>query len=158
MKRTILILNGPGLADRDDHGSDAGTASMLRQIEEECAELCSGLGIDMEFRQADDPDAVYRWIESDAKAFDGIVFNPVEGSQATSNAGHARQAALKVLATLRKPVIEVHLDNLFKANAGNGGPVHEAIGHGGLVCGLGIDGYLLGIRSLVHSFEPGARS
>lgn len=148
-KRKILILNGPGLA---------GTDSTLQQIEEECAELCRGLGIDTEFRQAGDPDEIYRWLENDAQAFDGVIFNPAAGSQENSSAGHARQSALKALATLKKPVIEVHLDNIFMENSGNSRPVQDVAGLGGLVCGLGIDGYLLGIRSLAHGFNPGANS
>jgi 3-dehydroquinate dehydratase len=34
--------------------------------------------------------------------------------------------------------------------------VHEPAGAMGLVCGLGVHGYLLGIRSIAHRFESDA--
>lgn len=146
MKRKILILNGPGFGDAGD--------TALADVRAACAELCSRLGLELDFRQTDDPDLMLRWIEKDIHPFDGVIVNPV-GPQAGSDGSFPDyRRRLASAAALRKPVVEVRMDNIFAGGAEPGRAVSEPAGGTGLVCGLGGHGYLLAIHALAQGFAP----
>ena len=133
MSGAILIMNGPGLP----------RLTAVTQIEEACRELCTELGLGLDFRQAHDHETMNRWVQEDSKDFAAIIINPA-GCPASS---------LDPVGAHGKPVIEVHLENIFKFD-GEGhpyieGPANEV----GFICGLGQRGYTLAIRSLARRLE-----
>lgn len=153
MTRKILILNGPGLADLGSAGGNTIQGLTLERIESECSDLCQSIAIEAEFRQTDDQDELCRWLAKDSKEFDGVIINPLAYSQADPASLQAYRAALKALSLLRKPVVEVHINNIFAPSEESSQPIHEPVDNMGLVCGLGVESYLLGIRSIAQRFE-----
>ena len=133
-----MVANGPGLAE-------AVGGVTLQQIHDQCAALCKELGVGLDFRQTDDVDELSRWLVIDQSAFDAIIINPIGPSLAAT-------ADLKkchiAMAALQKPAVEVHLANIFGAEATATNPLPGQDGKLGFVCGLGIHGYLLAIKAL----------
>jgi 3-dehydroquinate dehydratase-2 len=153
MTRKILILNGPGLTDLGDYGDGNDRGLTLEKVRTECTELCHSLGIELDFRQTEDQDEMVRWIKKDSEGYDGVIINPVGCSRAATVSFPVYRSAIRTIALLRKPVVEVHMNNIFSRSAETTGSVNEPAGAMGLVCGLGVHGYLLGIRSIAHRFE-----
>lgn len=150
MAYRILILNGPGLADlRDDEGHFQQGLTLAR-IRDECARLCRSLDMEADFRQTDDQQEMVDWIAKDGAGFDGIVINPAGYSRAATVSLPAHLSAFQMKALLGKPVVEVHIENVFSDGAAGAQPMHEPEVDLGFVCGLGVQGYLIAIRSIAH--------
>jgi 3-dehydroquinate dehydratase II len=153
MAYRILILNGPGLADLSDYDGSFIRGLTLARIKDECIKLCHSLGMEADFRQTDDQHEMSEWIAEDCEAFDGVIINPVGYSGAASDARPDYRSATQSNALLEKPVVEVHINNIFSHAAENAQPVQEAGGDMGFICGLGVQSYLLGIRAIAHRLE-----
>jgi 3-dehydroquinate dehydratase-2 len=156
MTYKILVLNGPGLADLGDYDGNSYNGLTLETIRDECTKLCAELGIGLDFRQTEDQDEMFRWIAKDSEAFDGVIMNPVGYSRAATVAFPVYRSAIQMIALLKKPVVEVHINNIYSQSAEITQPVHEPQGDMGFVCGLGVNSYLLGIRAIARRFEAGA--
>jgi 3-dehydroquinate dehydratase-2 len=149
-KHKILILNGPGLADLSDYDGNTYQGLTLAGIRDACEKLCESLGIELEFRQTEDQEEMFRWIAKDSEDFDGVIINPVGYSRAATVAYPIYRSAIQMIALLKKPVVEVHINNIFSQSAEITQPVHEPEGDMGFVCGLGLHSYLLAIRAIAR--------
>ena len=156
MKHKVLILNGPGLRDLSDFDGDTYAGITLQELRKACSDLCRELGLDLEFRQTEDQDEMFRWIAHDSEDFDGVVINPAGDSRAASVPFPVYRPAIEMIAKRNKAVVEVHLNNIFTGHAPVSQRVDEPGGEMGLVCGLGINSYLLAIRALAHRFSKNA--
>lgn len=142
MSRKILILEGPGLDSTDGHDPAIGT-------------LCDELGLVPDFRQSDDLEELCRWISDDGRRVDAVVINP--GMQADGTpAGPVCRSAIGSIADGNRPVVEVHLHNIYRHLAEPADRPHQPVGDVGLVCGLGRHGYALAIRSIASRLAPQA--
>lgn len=148
----LLVLNGPGLADLGDYDGNTYGGLTLETIRSACEQLCRNLGIELDFRQTEDQDEMFRWIATDSEAYDGIIINPVGYSRAATISFPAYRSAIQVISSLKKPIVEVHINNIFSRSVEMTQPLHEPAGDMGFVCGLGIQSYLLGIRAIAHRF------
>jgi 3-dehydroquinate dehydratase-2 len=140
MDKGILILNGPGLTDPS--GGDV----TLEQIQKESETLCEELGINLDFRQTDDPEELSRWITEDSGSFDALIINPTDGPGSDDE-------TLNTVRDLDRPVMEVHLTNVFKSDAEHVKPMRGPDGRTGFICGLGLHGYLLGIKAVAKRLQ-----
>ncbi|MEQ9562268.1 MAG: hypothetical protein RLN69_07090, partial [Woeseiaceae bacterium] len=86
----------------------------------------------------------------------GLLINPGVRSSSAGDPIAADSLPFREIASLKKPVVEVHIENIFSQGTATVGPIHEPGGYIGFVCGLGIESYLLGIRSLARRFESAA--
>jgi len=156
MKQKVLILNGPGLGDLSDFDGNTYGRFSLQDVRNACSDLCEELGLDLDFRQTEDQDEMFRWIARDSENFDGVVINPIGYSRAASVPFPVYRSAIEMIAKLNKAVVEVHLNNIFTERASITQRVYEPEGEMGFVCGLGINSYLLAIRALAHRFRKNA--
>ena len=156
MKRKIIILNGPGFSGISDVQGKAFAGLTIESINKQCSSHGEALGIDIDFRQTEDLDELRRWIKDDGKDCDGLVINPGVRSSSAGDPIAADPLLFPEIASLKKPVVEVRIENIFSQGTATVGPIHEPGGDIGFVCGLGIESYLLGIRSLAHRFESAA--
>lgn len=150
--RTILILNGPGLADLTD-GGDRYAGVTLEQIRDASAALCAEVGMNLEFRQSDEYDEISRWIAGDSGRFDALIINPVGHLKFGAVDSDMYRSATEMIAQLRMPVIEVHLNNIFREGDELIRPLRGPLGETGLVCGLGLHGYLLAIKAAAKRLQ-----
>jgi 3-dehydroquinate dehydratase-2 len=152
-KKTILVLNGPGLADLGDYDTRLFGRLSLDDIREDCAALCKSIDIELDFRQSDEEDEMFRWIARDSVDVDGVIINPAGHSLATTVTFELYHSAIQLIAHLDKPIIEVHIANIFHRNAETSRRLHESAANMGFICGLGKQGYLLAIKSFAQRFS-----
>lgn len=155
MKNRILVLNGPGLADPSDFDGRACRGLTLAGIRDACEGLCESLALKVDFRQTEDQEEMFRWIAKDSEEFDGVIINPVGCSRESTVAHPVYRSAIHMIAALKKPVIEIHINNIFSQGSEISRPVHEPAGDRGFVCGLGLHGYLLAIRAMARRLGAG---
>ena len=146
-EETLLILNGPGLADLSNYdGNNYGKIS-LTEIETACTTLCNELGMKLDFRQTDDEEQMFQYIAKDSDNYDALIINPAGYSRAASVDFEMYHSAIKLIAHTKKPVIEVHITNIFRPDAQITRPLQVPEGEMGFICGLGISSYLLAIEA-----------
>lgn len=146
-KKSLLILDGPGLANFDN-GDHTGSGVSLDQIRNECGTLAEKLGVLLEFRQSDDQDEIVDWISNDAEGFDALIINPVSSLESGTVDFYRYRSAFKRIAHLNKPIVEVRLDNIFRDGDEHGTPLQEVEGDISFVSGLGKHGYLFSVNAV----------
>ena len=153
MKPSILIINGPGLDDLSDYDGNSYGDLTLPMIRDASAALCDKLGIRLDFRQTEDQDEMFHWIARDSEEFDGVIINPVGYARSATVSIGIYRSAIQVIARLKKPVIEVHINNIYRQSAEITQPLHEPEGDMGFICGFGLNSYLAAIRAIKMRLE-----
>jgi len=156
MKPTLLILNGPGLADLSAYSGHWYGDFTLDDIRTACQAACDELGFDLDFRQTDNQDEMFRWIAKDSEAFDGVIINPVGHSREMMMRFELYRSAIQVIATLKKPVIEVHITNIYREIKDVTQPLHEPEGDMGFICGFGKLSYVMAVRTIARRLKASA--
>lgn len=152
MQPRILVLNGPGYAVSSDY-EDNSAGPTLEDIRQECTVLCRKLDVQLDFRQTENEEDLAGWIAGDGRNFDGVVISPMRHARAATAMSAAYHSAIQAVARLQKPVVEVHIHNIFAGSAGITPPGDEPGGDTGLVCGLGLQGYGLAIRAIARRLK-----
>jgi 3-dehydroquinate dehydratase-2 len=142
MSKRIHFLNGP---NANLYGLDAtGTYGMesFPQIAQRCQKHAEALHAALDFRQTNDEGELIDWIQQARLEADGLIIN---GAGLT----YTSVAVLDALLALGKPIIEVHMSNIYRREPFRH---HSFISKAatGIVAGLGPLGYELAITALVH--------
>jgi 3-dehydroquinate dehydratase len=155
MSNTVLIVNGPGLAALGDYRDRWDERLTLDAIRVDCANHCAEIGLVPDFRQTDDLTVLLKWIAEDADTFGALIVNP--GSAARPDASHtpSLRAAIEALVSRKRPVFEVHLDNLFRRSGPAVAGSDRPVGAMALVCGLGRHGYRLALTAAARRLVTG---
>jgi 3-dehydroquinate dehydratase-2 len=138
--KTLLILSGPSSGAQRDNPVD---------INEVCATLCNELGLGLEFREMDSTEQVMDVITKDSANFDALIVNPGTSSDIEAPPTESYRSAMKSIAKLDIPVVEVHAQNIFRGSIA-GRPLHVPDGNVGFICGLGKTSYLLAIKAVAR--------
>jgi 3-dehydroquinate dehydratase-2 len=136
----IAVLNGPnlnmlGLRQPEVYGRDT-----LDDIESLCAETAEQLGLAIDFRQSNHEGELVTWIQQCRGRAAGIVINPAGYS-------HTSVAIMDALLASELPVIEVHISNIHRREAFRHHSYVSKVAVG-VICGLGIGGYALGLTAM----------
>ena len=140
MNNKIIIINGPNLnllGEREQ--SQYGTAT-LKEIEKECLKKSKDLGLEVEFTQSNVEGELVNIIQDSRKKFNGIIINAAAFT-------HTSVAIRDALYIFKKPIIELHISNIYKREEFRQKSLISDIVTGGIF-GLGIDGYILAIISM----------
>jgi len=140
MNNKIIIINGPNLnllGEREQ--SQYGTAT-LKEIEKECLKKSKELGLEVEFTQSNVEGELVNIIQDSRKKFNGIIINAAAFT-------HTSVAIRDALDIFKKPIIELHISNIYKREEFRQKSLISDIVTGGIF-GLGIDGYILAIISM----------
>ena len=123
---------------RDRYGSVT-----FDSLKKKCIEKAEELKIDIEFFQSNIEGDIVGKIQEARKNFDGMIIN-------AAGYTHTSVAIRDALDIFKKPIIELHISNIYKREEFR----HKSIISGvvtGIICGLGINGYILAINlSLIH--------
>lgn len=150
MTHPIFILNGPnlnllGTREPEIYGRDT-----LEDIRALCERTAAAHGLTIAFRQTNHEGVLVDWIQEARHAAAGIIINA--GAYT-----HTSIAIHDALLACDKPVIEVHLSNLFRREPFRHHSTISSVALG-LICGLGGEGYALAIAALVprlpHMLPP----
>ena len=140
MNNKIIIINGPNLnllGEREQSQYGSLTFDKLKEI---CIKKTSELKIDAEFFQSNIEGEIVNKIQEARKVFDGMIIN-------AAGFTHTSVAIRDALDIFKKPIIELHISNIYKREEFRHKSLISDIVNGGIF-GLGPDGYILAIISL----------
>jgi 3-dehydroquinate dehydratase-2 len=140
MPKPIFVLNGPNLnliGVREPAIYGVETLDGIRRRTEARASV---LGLAVDFRQTNSEGQLVDWIQEARERADGIVLNA--GAYT-----HTSVAVLDALNAAARPVIELHLSNVFKREPFRHTSYVSPAAHG-LICGFGPKGYELAIEAM----------
>ena len=145
MSKKIMVLNGPNLNLLGTRQPDVYGEETLADIEAACAERGKALGLDVDFRQTNSEGEMVDAIQEARAAHAGLVVNA--GAYT-----HTSVALLDALLACEKPVIEVHLSNIYRRDEFR---QHSFVAKAALgsICGLGGHGYELALEALARLLE-----
>ncbi len=136
----ILILNGPNLnllGSREPHLYGSQT---LADIISECEQLAASLSITLTAKQSNHEGELVTWIQEARTSADGIIINAGAFT-------HTSIAIRDALSAFAKPIIEVHLSNLYKREEFRHHSFISDIATGCII-GLGAIGYKLALQAM----------
>jgi len=142
MSKKIMVLNGPNLNLLGTRQPDVYGKETLADIEAMCAKRGTALGLDVAFRQTNSEGKMVDAIQETRDALAGLVINA--GAYT-----HTSVALLDALLACNKPVIEVHLSNIYQRENFR---QHSFVAKAALgsICGLGSHGYELALEALAR--------
>ena len=141
-------MNGPGLSDLSNFNEMGYGNLTLDIVRKKCAETCKIFDLKMDFRQTDDETELSRFLIEGIEDFDALIINPVGHSHTPSIDFSIYSSAINMITQQNKPVIEVHISNIFQQGVENTKPIHAPKCEVGFVSGLGIHSYDLAIRAI----------
>ena len=148
MNNRLLIINGPGLSDLSNFNEFGHDDLTLEKVQKKCLETCESLGITLEFCQTDDEIELSNYLIKAGKEFDALIINPVGYSHASSLDFDIYTSNIETITLQNKPVIEVHIANIFQKGMNITTPIKVSEGSVGFVSGFGIHSYDLAIRAV----------
>jgi 3-dehydroquinate dehydratase-2 len=142
MPKPIFVLNGPNLnllGKREPalYGSDT-----LEDIRRRTESRAAALGLSVDFRQSNHEGELVSWIQEAREKAAGIILNA--GAYT-----HTSIAILDALSAAERPVIELHLSNIFRREDFRRHSYVASVAHG-VICGFGANGYELAIDAMAE--------
>ena len=136
----IIIINGPNLnllGSREESQYGTGT---YEELNDKCTDKAKELGINVAFFQSNIEGEIVNIIQQSIKKYDGIIINAAAFT-------HTSVAIRDALSIFKKPIIEMHISNIYKREDFRQKSLISDISTGGIF-GLGTDGYILAIISM----------
>ncbi|HEX3629561.1 MAG TPA: type II 3-dehydroquinate dehydratase [Candidatus Dormibacteraeota bacterium] len=136
----VLVLNGPNLGTLGRREPEVYGTRTLADLEKLLAEHARALDIELRCLHSNHEGALIDAIEGEGAGCDGIIINPGALS-------HYSLALADALRSAGKPVVEVHLSNVFAREPERHRMVTASAARG-VISGLGFDGYLAALTYL----------
>ena len=145
MNNKIIIINGRNLnllgeREQSQYGSDT-----FEQIKEKCIKKSKELGLEVNFTQSNLEGEIVNIIQEARKEFKGMIIN-------AAGFTHTSVAIRDALSLFKKPIIELHISNIYKREEFRHKSLISDIATGGIF-GLGSEGYILAIISIQKILE-----
>ena len=136
----ILIINGPNLNLIGEREQSQYGSQDYKYLEDICKKKSVELNLKLEMKQSNVEGEIVDIIQNARKEYDGIIIN-------AGGYSHTSIAIRDALDVFKGKIIELHISNIYKREEFR----HKSIISGvvtGIICGLGINGYILAINSL----------
>jgi len=143
----ILIINGPNLNLLGEREQSQYGKKDYKFLEEICLNRAKELNIDLEITQSNVEGEIVNIIQNSRNTHDGIIIN-------AGGYTHTSVAIRDSLNIFKKPIIELHISNIYKREDFRQKSLISDVVTGGIF-GLGIDGYILAINSMQKLLQNG---
>ena len=145
MTNKIIIINGPNLnllgeREQSQYGSDT-----FDQLKEKCLKKSKEIGLEVNFTQSNLEGEIVNIIQEARKEYTGMIIN-------AAGFTHTSVAIRDALSLFKKPIIELHISNIYKREEFRHKSLISDIATGGIF-GLGTEGYILAIISIQKIIE-----
>ena len=140
MNNKIVIINGPNLNLLGEREQSQYGSVTFGQLKEKCLKKTAELKINAEFFQSNIEGEIVNKIQDARKNFDGMIIN-------AAGFTHTSVAIRDALDVFKKPIIELHISNIYKREEFRHKSLISEVASGGIF-GLGPEGYILAIISL----------
>ena len=147
MTNRILIINGPNLNLLGEREQSQYGKKDYKFLEEICLNRAKELKIDLEIKQSNVEGEIVNIIQDSRNNHDGIIIN-------AGGYTHTSVAIRDALSVFKKPIIELHISNIYKREDFRHKSMISDVATGGIF-GLGLDGYILAINSMQKLLQNG---
>ena len=141
----ILIINGPNLNLLGEREQSQYGSTTFDELKEMCLKKSKELNIKLDFKQSNIEGEIVNMIQEARKVNDGIIIN-------AAGFTHTSVAIRDALDLFKKPIIEIHLSNIYNREEFRRKSLISGVVTGGIF-GLGAEGYILAIISLQKSLQ-----
>ena len=145
MNNKIIIINGPNLNLLGEREQSQYGSTTFDQLKENCLKESNKIGIELEFAQSNIEGELVNLIQDARKQYDGMIIN-------AAGFTHTSVAIRDALSLFKKPIIELHISNIYKREEFRHKSLISDIATGGIF-GLGTEGYILAIISIQKIIE-----
>jgi 3-dehydroquinate dehydratase-2 len=143
----ILIINGPNLNLLGEREQSEYGKKDYKFLEEICLNKAKELNIDLELKQSNVEGEIVNIIQEARNTHEGIIIN-------AGGYTHTSVSIRDSLNIFKKPIIELHISNIYKREDFRHKSLISDVATGGIF-GLGIDGYILAINSMQKLLQNG---
>lgn len=144
----VLCLNGPNLNRLGKREKESYGTFTLVELEEELRTYAFSQGVELDCRQSNQEGDLIDWIQqADDRGLAGIILNA--GAYT-----HTSVAIRDAIASIRTPVIEVHISNIYKREEFRHHSYIAPVA-AGQISGFGQDVYQLALQALLLKQKRG---
>ena len=145
MNNKIIIINGPNLNLLGEREQSQYGSTTFKELEEKCLKKSKEIGLEVNFTQSNLEGEIVNIIQESRKEYNGMIIN-------AAGFTHTSVAIRDALSLFKKPIIELHISNIYKREEFRHKSLISDIATGGIF-GLGAEGYILAIISLQNILE-----
>ena len=140
MNNKIIIVNGPNLNLLGEREQSQYGSTTFDELKDKCLKKSKEIGINVEFAQSNIEGELVNLIQDSRDKYDGMIIN-------AAGFTHTSVAIRDALDLFKKPIIELHISNIYKREEFRHKSLISDIATGGIF-GLGAEGYILAIISI----------
>ena len=140
MSNNIIIINGPNLNLLGEREQSQYGSITFEQLKKNCLIKAEELNINLDFTQSNIEGEIVTVIQEAKGKFDGIIIN-------AAGFTHTSVSIRDALDIYKKPIIELHISNIYQREEFRHKSLISDIATGGIF-GLGDNGYILAIISM----------
>ena len=141
----LIIINGPNLnllGEREQSQYGSVTFDNLKNL---CISKCKELNLKLDFKQSNIEGEIVNIIQEARIQHNGMIIN-------AGGFTHTSVSIRDALSIFKKPIIELHISNIYKREEFRHKSLISDIATGGIF-GLGTEGYILAIISIQKIIE-----
>ncbi len=147
MSNNILIINGPNLNLLGEREQSQYGSITYEDLKKNCLKKSDDLNINLEFTQSNVEGEIVNIIQNARKNIDGIIIN-------AAGFTHTSVAIRDALSIFKKPIIELHISNIYKREEFRKKSLISDVVTGGIF-GMGSNGYILAIIAMHELLKNG---
>ena len=140
MNNKIIIINGPNLNLLGEREQSQYGSITFEELKKNCLEKSKELNINLNFTQSNVEGEIVNLIQEARNSCDGIIIN-------AAGFTHTSVAIRDALNIFKKPIIELHISNIYKREEFRQKSLISDVVTGGIF-GIGADGYILAIIAM----------
>jgi 3-dehydroquinate dehydratase-2 len=145
MSNNIIIINGPNLNLLGEREQSQYGSISFDQLRKNSLSKANELNINLEFYQSNIEGEIVTTIQEAKSKFDGIIIN-------AAGFTHTSVSIRDALDIYKKPIIEIHISNIYKREEFRHKSLISDIATGGIF-GLGDNGYILAIIAMQNMLK-----
>ena len=141
----IIVVNGPNLNLLGEREQSQYRSDTFEELKEKCSTKSKEIGLEVNFTQSNLEGEIVNIIQEARKEYTGMIIN-------AAGFTHTSVAIRDALSLFKKPIIELHISNIYKREEFRHKSLISDIATGGIF-GLGTEGYILAIISIQKIIE-----
>ena len=145
MSINILIINGPNLNLLGEREQSQYGSITFEELKKNCLKKSKELNINLNFTQSNVEGEIVNLIQEARNNCDGIIIN-------AAGFTHTSVAIRDALNIFKKPIIELHISNIYKREEFRQKSLISDVVTGGIF-GLGDNGYILAIIAMQNLLQ-----
>ena len=145
MNNKIIFINGPNLNLLGEREQSQYGSITFEQLKNNCLNKAKELNINLDFKQSNIEGEIVTLVQNAKDNYDGIIIN-------AAGFTHTSVAIRDALNIFKKPIIELHISNIYSREEFRQKSLISDIATGGIF-GLGDNGYILAIIAMHNMFK-----